>query len=166
MACVQLLFSCQTEELTVVLGEGNDAFSGINVPENTSEYITYRVDDQNAITYTEGIDCFILSGTQLILSYGFNNAIDNDEFLLDFERANGAELQEGLYEIGSVDFNIDDSNGNAIGNQTIKNIEARITYLGNQPGDYVDMNFSGTFRDDLGALHTIVGLVHVLIDLR
>lgn|GEM_PF-6577947 len=150
----------------MVLGENGDAFSGINVPTNSAEYITYRVDDQSAITYTEGIDCIIDSGRQLVLSYGFNNEIANDEFLLDFESANGGILQEGLYEIGSVDFTIDDSNGNAIGNQTIKNIEARITSLGTQPGEYVDMNFSGTFRDNLGALHTIVGLVHVLIDLR
>lgn len=148
------------------MGESGDAFSGINVPDNTAEYITYRVDDQSAITYTDAIDCIIHSSRQLVLSYGLDNDIDNDEFVLDFQSVNGGILQEGLYEIGSADFTIADSQGNAIGNQTIKNIEARITQLGDQPGEYVDMNFSGTFRDDLGALHTIVGLVHVFIDLR
>ncbi|NND62973.1 MAG: hypothetical protein HKN48_07230 [Flavobacteriaceae bacterium] len=155
------LFACQSEELTIISEENGSELS--IVPPNSDEYLTYRVDDQMPITYFEHISC-MLQPSQIVISHitDMGNG-EIQEFRLEFGKAGDLPLDLGKYNVING-LRISDDHGNKIDYETTSNIEAEITTIGERVGDYVDVNFSGTFIDEVGAEHTIIGLVHAYRD--
>jgi len=67
----------------------------------------------------------------------------------------------GLYT--TAQFSIEGSQVGYVGIQSINTIGFNLSQFG-AVNEYIDLTFSGTYQDSVGATHTIVGVAHVLRD--
>ncbi|WP_461597687.1 carboxypeptidase-like regulatory domain-containing protein [Winogradskyella sp.] len=118
------------------------------------EYIQYVIDDSIVVSYTDFID--VILGDDRFVIYKTTNGA----FLADFP------TQIGSYSVTADNFNI--FNFNVPGSGYIftgqEDVTINVTYIGNGVGDFIDMNFAGTFLNG-GSTRTIAGAAHVRIDL-
>ncbi|WP_299554098.1 hypothetical protein [Seonamhaeicola sp.] len=144
------LMSCNT--ITEFIQYNIDGDSGENVLIATNINATFGETDNSNGT-----------GNNLNIS-GQGEAGSNDCFYL-FGNLNDAP-HTGTYD--NLDYQVQDDTGINIGecigiSQTNNNIIYNVTALGDV-GEYIDINFSGTYEDYNGNPHTISGVIHVLRD--
>lgn len=118
---------------------------------DATEFITYQIDDHAPITHINNIN-YDINGPQIFVSasssvgtifFTISNITISDSALLQIE--------------------LEDINGDTIGQNDTLNILLNLTALGNV-GEYIDANFSGTYIDSNNVTHTIDGAVHMIRD--
>ncbi|MEO1030223.1 MAG: carboxypeptidase-like regulatory domain-containing protein [Bacteroidota bacterium] len=126
----------------------------INTCLSQDEYIQYVIDDSIFVTYTDYIDVIL----------------GEDRFVI-LKSTNGAFLADLPNEIGSYMVAADNLNvfnfevpGNGYISMGQEDVLIDVAYVGNGIGDYININFSGTFMHD-GIARSIAGAAHVRIDL-
>ncbi len=106
----------------------------------------------------------MLQPGQISISHVADNGTqEQHEFRLEFGKPGGLPLGLGKYYVING-LKIHDYHGNLINNDHSSNLEAEITSIGDKVGDYIDISFNGTYIDEIGGEHTIVGLVHAYRD--
>jgi len=135
-----------------------------------TEFIQYNVDDdsgENVFIATNIQATFgetTNSGTNGLTIYGQGDAGTNDCFYL-FGNLNDAP-HTGTYD--NLDYQTPNDTGINIGecisiSENNNNIIYNVTALGDV-GEYIDINFSGSYEDRNGNPHTITGVIHVVRD--
>lgn len=134
-----------------------------------TEFIQYTVDGTEDVLFTTNIQASFMptggnSDNNLNISGQRDSGTNNGCFYL-FGILDDAP-HTGTYD----DINFEDSNdtginiGECIGiSQNNNNITYNVTALG-AVGEYIDINFSGSYEDFNGNPHTIAGVIHVLRD--
>ncbi|MBT8325905.1 MAG: carboxypeptidase-like regulatory domain-containing protein [Winogradskyella sp.] len=156
-----------TGEINYTFNTPQTSLGILSACNDVEEFIQYTIDDQptvilldfiNASFYTDGSN---YNGPSLNIS-GSDN--DNSCFYL-FGVLNDSQYV-GTYDnldwndIEDTGFNIQECLGMSSENN---NITYNLTAIG-EVGDYIDINFSGTYEDYEGNPHSITGLLHVLRD--
>ncbi|WP_339624910.1 hypothetical protein [uncultured Winogradskyella sp.] len=134
-----------------------------------TEFIQYTIDDGDTVFSIDDISAnFYLDGQNsngpTLDIFGSGNATGTTCFYM-YGALNDPEYL-GTYD--SYSFNNPNDTGFFIGeclsvSDTNNNIVYNLSALGDV-GDYIDINFSGTYEDFNGLAHTITGVVHVLRD--
>lgn len=155
------LASCQSEELSIISDENGSELS--IVPLDTEEYLTYRIDDQIPVSYTRDITCMVETNRLIIRHEAQEGELEDQDFEMEFGKPGDVPLGIGTYDVING-LKLIDYHGNTIDQETTSDIEVTITSFSTLQGDYIDFTFNGTFIDDVGARHTIVGLVHAYRD--
>ena len=118
------------------------------------EFIQYIIDDSDVVLYTDDIQVILGSDRFTI------NTTNSSQFLADLP------TEIGSYMVDANNFNIFNfivsGSGYIFTGQ--EGIDINVTYVGNGVGDYIDINFSGTFINN-GVTRSISGSAHVRIDL-
>ena len=134
----------------------------INSCISQEEYIVYFIDSSSEVSFYDNIEVDLNENSFTILRYLVPGS--TSKFLADLPN----ELSE--YTTSSTDgmiFNIlNPTPGGSYQYLFIANygINIETTYIGDGPGDYIDMNFNGNFEDYNGVEHYIEGQLHVRID--
>jgi len=142
----------------------------ISACNSINEFIQYTIDDEDTVFVFENIAAnFYADGQNQTNSptidiYGNGNNNTNTCFYM-FGALNDPDYL-GTYDTYSFD-GLDDT-GFFIGecitvSETNNNITYNLSALG-EVGDYIDINFTGSYEDFNGLPHTITGVVHVLRD--
>lgn len=137
-----------------------------------TEFIQYNIDGdtgENALLATNiqatfGDTANGTSGNSLNIS-GQRDASGNNTCFYLFGNLNDAP-HTGTYD--NLDFQTPDDTGIFIGecismSQENNNITYNVTALG-EVGEYIDINFNGSYEDYNGNAHTITGVIHVFRD--
>ncbi|MFD2725227.1 carboxypeptidase-like regulatory domain-containing protein [Hyunsoonleella rubra] len=134
-----------------------------------SEFIQYTVDDTDELLVTTNIQASFMatggnSDNSLNISGQTESGTSKGCFYL-FGTLNDAP-HTGTYD--TLDFQDMNDTGIFIGecisiSENNNNIMYNVTALGNV-GEYIDINFSGSYEDRQGNPHTITGVIHVLRD--
>jgi hypothetical protein len=133
-----------------------------------TEFIQYTIDDEDPSFFTGNINASFYSYSDMIPRLGISSFSDNQENNFYFQfRLNDNLPYTGAYtvtgfgdEIGfasesqELPFYEPDSSNTVISN---------ITSFG-EVGEYIDINFSGSFEDVTGSMHSVTGIIHVLRD--
>jgi hypothetical protein len=133
-----------------------------------TEFIQYTIDDEDSSFFTGNINASFYSYSDMIPRLGISSFSDNQENNFYFQfRLNDNLPYTGAYtvtgfgdEIGfasesqELPFYEPDSSNTVISN---------ITSFG-EVGEYIDINFSGSFEDVTGSMHSVTGIIHVLRD--
>jgi hypothetical protein len=117
-----------------------------------TEFISIEIDNDPAEYYLTNISTGQSSPGFLNISA---NGATNDFFYVGGSNTNLGTYDSSVYTIESSVMNIDY-------NQPI-NISYNLNSYGNV-GEYIDMNFSGTYTDNTGNLKSVVGVAHVIRD--
>lgn len=137
----------------------------VNSCNTSSEFIQYTIDNGNAITIISQIDSSLGNGDfgePLLYISAFEPGI-NECFSITGYLNNAPYI--GTYDkyTGGNDTGFAIEECFDINNQLPNTINFHLNSLGNV-GEYIDINFSGNYLDDLGTSHTISGTIHVLRD--
>ncbi|NRB60826.1 MAG: hypothetical protein HRU50_12920 [Winogradskyella sp.] len=143
-----------TESLEYNLTSPTTNIGEINTCLDQDGYIQYVIDDSITVFYTDFID--VILGEERFVIY----QVTNGYFLADFP------AQVGSYTVSTnntnnLEFEVPGSGSITTGQE---NITINVTYVGTGVGDFINLNFSGTFTN-LGTTSTINGDAHVRIDL-
>ena len=138
-----------------------------------TEFIQYTIDNEDTVILLDGLngqfytDSPNYNGPVLNIS-GFGADTGNNTCFYMFGKLNDPTY-EGTYD--SYDWNNIDNGDTGFSLQecfdmsnTNNNVIYNLTSLG-AVGEYIDINFSGTYEDYDGNPHTVSGVVHVLRDL-
>ncbi len=136
-----------------------------------NEFIQFTIDDDDTVFIFENISAnFYLDGQSQTTN---NPSIDifgngNDDTNTCFYMYGALNDPDYLGTYDNYTFNDMDDTGFFIGeclsvSDTNNNIIYNLNTLG-EVGDYIDVNFSGSYEDFNGNPHTITGVVHVLRD--
>ncbi|MFC0604134.1 hypothetical protein [Winogradskyella pulchriflava] len=133
-----------------------------------TEFIQYTIDGENALFISENITANFYADSPntsapSIDIYGNNNGQGNCFYL--FSRLDDTNY-EGTYD--NLDWNdVNDTGFNITEclniSDTNNNIIYNLTTLGDV-GEYIDINFGGTYEDFNGNSHSINGTIHVIRD--
>ncbi|WP_422105937.1 carboxypeptidase-like regulatory domain-containing protein [Winogradskyella sp.] len=118
------------------------------------EYIQYVIDDSIFVSYTDYIDV-ILGADRFVILKSTNGA-----FLADLPNEIGSYMV-AADNLNVFNFEVPGSGYISMGQEEVL---IDVTYVGNGIGDYININFSGTFMHD-GITRSIAGAAHVRIDL-
>ena len=129
---------------------------------DVDEFITYQIDDQPVITYNFDIGNFEEGPDSIYISYFEEDNIGANGYYFNL----GLFTQAlGTHNSDDVDIFIDllDINGDSINPNNSPNTTVNLTAFG-VTGEYIDMNFTGTYIDQDNITHTISGGIHVIRD--
>lgn len=135
-----------------------------------TEFIQYTIDDEDTVFIFDGLDgqfytdSLNYNGPVLNIS-GFDPNQGNNFCFYMFGKLDETTY-EGTYDY--YDWNDNDDTGFNLQecfdmSNTNNNVTYNLTSLG-AVGEYIDINFGGTYEDQAGNSHTINGVVHVLRD--
>ncbi|MFK7833513.1 MAG: hypothetical protein AB8B52_09565 [Winogradskyella sp.] len=142
----------------------------ISACNTVTEFIQYTIDDEDTVIIIDGIQAGFSedspnSNSPSINVSGFGGDGGNNTCFYMFGALDSTNY-EGSYN------NLDWNNTNDTGfnieeciqmSQTNNNVIYNLTSLG-AVGEYIDINFGGTYEDFNGMPHTVNGVVHVLRD--
>ena len=125
------------------------------------EFVTYQVDNGNTVTQYFDINAGMNSVNSL--QAGYNNQTNDYWFSIGvIDQTNPIVAVTYLSPIASLSFG-DNLYSTVVGGLG-QNIELNISTIG-EVGEYIDMNFTGTFVDLTTAVeHNISGTIHVIRD--
>ncbi|WP_299525705.1 hypothetical protein [Winogradskyella sp.] len=158
-----------TDEIAYTFTTPNTDIGTISACNAVTEFIEYTIDDEESVLIFENISANFYTegqgqteGPSLDI-FGNNNNQDNCFYL--FAVLNQPEYV-GTYDF--LDWDVMNDTGFTIGecisvSNTNNNIIYNLTALGDV-GEYIDINFNGSYEDYQGNPHTITGVVHVLRD--
>ncbi|WP_299366376.1 hypothetical protein [Winogradskyella sp.] len=134
-----------------------------------TEFIEYTINDEESVLIFENIGAnFYIDGqgqTEAPSLDIFGNDINQDNCFYLYAVLNDPDYL-GTYD--SLDWSVMNDTGFFIGEcLNISSENNAITYNLNalgEMGEYIDINFSGTYEDFQGNTHTITGVVHVIRD--
>ncbi|MBV7269496.1 hypothetical protein [Winogradskyella luteola] len=133
-----------------------------------TEFIQYTIDDGDSVLLFENFSAafnenlnsssapsidIVGRGNNQVDCFYLNGRLDNSNYLGTYDHINYDILNDTGFFIGEC-ISISDEN-----NSIIYNLSA----IG-EIGEYIDINFSGSYEDNNGNPHTINGVVHVLRD--
>ncbi|MGJ8591939.1 MAG: hypothetical protein ACSHXF_05300 [Aquaticitalea sp.] len=127
------------------------------------EFITYQIDGNETITYYSQITGVMDGQNYLSCRYvaPSNSGSDNYLFLTVVDES--SPLSIGSYASSDTFLTFIDDEYATESNGLQVDITVNISLLGNV-GEYIDMNFTGTFIGTDAVSHTITGTVHALRD--
>ncbi|WP_426432399.1 hypothetical protein ACPX19_07235 [Winogradskyella sp. HB-48] len=133
----------------------------INTCISQEEYIIYFIDNSVDVMFYDNIEVALTESSFTILRH--LNPGSTTKFLVDLPNQLGEYTTSSTNSmIFNIIYPVASSNQYLFIGPYGINIET--TYIGNGVGDFIDMNFNGTFLDPGGSEHTIEGQVHVRID--
>ncbi|RKE91940.1 carboxypeptidase-like regulatory domain-containing protein [Ichthyenterobacterium magnum] len=131
-----------------------------------TEFIQYTIDDTETVFIFDFIEANFYSGTGQTGNFDLNISAQSDVncFYLT------GNLNDAPY-VGTYNHldwnNVNDTGLNIVEclsmSNTNNNIIYNLTSIGNV-GEYIDINFSGSYEDFNGNSHTITGIIHVIRD--
>ncbi|WP_298892330.1 Ig-like domain-containing protein [uncultured Psychroserpens sp.] len=139
----------------------------ISACNTVTEFVQYTIDDNETEVFIDGFEVLFAeynpnydAPTLAIFGSGENcfylqGVLNGDPYIgtYDYYEWNGIIG-------GDTGFNISECNDISSNNN---NIIFNFTTLGDT-NEYIDINFSGSYEDSLGVMHTINGIIHVLRD--
>ncbi|MBC3847445.1 hypothetical protein H8K90_13700 [Winogradskyella echinorum] len=145
LVVLSLLISCETED---------------DIQDNEPEYIEYTIDDEDSVLITENIsatynpnELYIRDQDNCFTLYGFlpdpYNLGEYDTYIVTGE----APINTGFFITRPC----------LMGITNLQDIVFTLNNWG-EPGEYIDVNFSGTFLNGDLNQHSITGALHVLRD--
>jgi len=158
-----------TDEIAYTFTTPNTAVGTIAACNTVTEFIEYSINGEESILFLENINASFYadgqgqtSGPTLDI---FGNGISPNSCFYLYAVLNSPEYI-GTYD--SLDWDVSGDTGMFIGECIgISNLNNNITYnltaLG-EVGEYIDINFTGSYEDYDGITYTINGIVHVLRD--
>lgn len=132
---------------------------------NLTEFIQYTIDDEETVLIAEDIYAARYvnnSGQNLVINNGWSSdencfilkgRLNDPEYAGTYNHVPQSSQEKGFYYYSLCD-NIPNTENNSVYN---------LTSIGTL-GEYIDLNFSGTFLGTDGNTHTISGIIHVLRD--
>lgn len=133
----------------------------LNTCISQEEYIIYFIDNSSEVFFDDDIEVTLTENNISILRYISPGS--GPKFLTDLPNELGEYVTSSA---NGMIFNIIYPVG--ISNQYLLiapyGINIETTYIGAGVGDFIDMNFNGTFQDTSGNIHFIEGQLHVRID--
>ncbi len=119
-----------------------------------TEYITYQIDNDSPIVLVTNISGNYYSQYN---TYSVNGNLNNDFIYIS------VKADAGTYNYGN-NYTMEISPSNLDYNQPV-NLTATVnTNPLAQTGDYIDINFGGTYTDGQGVVRSLIGVAHVLRD--
>lgn len=137
----------------------------ISACNDVTEFIQYTIDDNESLFIVNDITAALYSESPNTTGPNLNIFGNQEQCFYLFAVLNDAPYV-GEYgylmwnDPNAVGFNISECNNI---NDDNNGIVFNLTALG-EVGEYIDINFSGTYEDFNGNTHTITGVVHVLRD--
>lgn len=135
--------------------------------DSVDEFIQYSIDDEPIEYVLSNIETFV-QGNYLEIQYTGENSNDWENcFWIRGNLESGYPNFEGAYSYG---YSNNDSSFYFVEacpvypTETNNEITFNLSSFGNSVGDYIDINFSGSYEDYQGVSHTISGVIHVKRD--
>jgi len=135
--------------------------------DSVDEFIQYSIDDEPIEYVLSNIETFV-QGNYLEIQYTGENSNDWENcFWIRGNLDSGYPNFEGAYSYG---YSNNDSSFYFVEacpvypTETNNEITFNLSSFGNSVGDYIDINFSGSYEDYQGVSHTISGVIHVKRD--
>ncbi len=129
--------------------------------DTVTEFITYQVDDNPEIYYIFDLNNFEEGPDSIFILH-----FEDDQTGIENRFELGLFTQTlGTYnsQTDNIFFSFNDSNGDFANANNQPNITVNLTAFGDT-GEYIDMNFSGTYIDNNNVERTITGSLHVIRD--
>ncbi len=123
-----------------------------------SEYVTYQIDNNTPVTFISNISASYYSGGNNYSISAQNGGANPTEWMYIGVTADQGvyAYQNGLsfeFTYADIDYNQPMTISASVNTNPVANI-----------GDYIDINFGGTYTDTQGATRNINGVIHVLRD--
>ncbi|RZJ70242.1 carboxypeptidase-like regulatory domain-containing protein [Flavobacterium sp.] len=123
------------------------------------EFISYQIDNDTVYVITQEVNATLGSQGQVngLTISGYNEQTPTGSASLYIFSQNTNTV--GVYS--TAQFSLESGQLGYIGNQTTNDLVFNLTHVG-AVGEYVDLNFSGTYVGQDGQTHTITGVAHAI----
>ena len=133
-----------------------------------TEFIQYTIDDNDSVFLIDNIDANFYTNGDMIPRLGISSYSDNQEDFFYFQyRLYDNPPYTGEYMVtgfgDTIGFGSESQDLPFYDASPNTNVTSNITSFGDV-GEYIDINFSGTFDDATGNTRSVTGIIHVLRD--